>query len=259
MSEFYSCLYIPFLLNLLYPGYFFFPPSFHLMLKANRSFFTSALSYELQNHITKCCWKSPLSCSTDTLNSVSPKQNLLFFISPYSKPCVSPLLLEEARSMDIILQVISSFSPNLPQYSSRLINFSFSIPIAEYLIQQPFQPLSIFFFKELLYLFIYLFIFGCVGSSFLCEGFLVAASGGHSSSRCAGLSLSRPLVAEHRLQTRRLSSCGSRAQLLRGMWDLPRPGLEPVSPALAGRFLTTAPPGKPPLSILTSQILDAGK
>ena len=24
------------------------------------------------------------------------------------------------------------------------------------------------------------------------------------------------------------------------MWDLPRPGLEPVSPALAGRFLTTA-------------------
>ena len=29
------------------------------------------------------------------------------------------------------------------------------------------------------------------------------------------------------------------------MWDLPRPGLEPVSPALAGGFLTTAPPGKP--------------
>ena len=55
------------------------------------------------------------------------------------------------------------------------------------------------------------------------------------------------LVAEHRLQTRRLSSCGSQAQLLRGMWDLPRPGFEPVSPALAGRFSTTAPPGKPNL------------
>ena len=52
-------------------------------------------------------------------------------------------------------------------------------------------------------------------------------------------------VAEHRLQTRRLSNCGSRAQLLRGMRDLPTPGLEPVSPALAGRFSTTAPPGKP--------------
>ena len=53
------------------------------------------------------------------------------------------------------------------------------------------------------------------------------------------------LAAEHRLQTRRLSNCGSRAQLLRGIWDLPRPGLEPVSPALAGRFSTTGPPGKP--------------
>ena len=59
------------------------------------------------------------------------------------------------------------------------------------------------------------------------------------------LTIAASLVAEHRLQTRRLSNCGSRAQLLRGMWDLARPGLEPVSPALAGRFSTTAPPGKP--------------
>ena len=28
------------------------------------------------------------------------------------------------------------------------------------------------------------------------------------------------------------------------MWDLPGPGIEPVSPALAGGFLTTVPPGK---------------
>ena len=28
------------------------------------------------------------------------------------------------------------------------------------------------------------------------------------------------------------------------MWDLPGPGIEPVSSALAGGFLTTAPPGK---------------
>ena len=59
------------------------------------------------------------------------------------------------------------------------------------------------------------------------------------------LTITAFLVAEHRLQTRRLSNCGSQAQLLRGMWDLPRPGLEPVSPALAGRFSTTVPPGKP--------------
>ena len=59
------------------------------------------------------------------------------------------------------------------------------------------------------------------------------------------LTIVASLVAEHRLQMHRLSSCGSWAQLLRGMWDPPRPGLEPVSPALAGRFSTTAPPGKP--------------
>ena len=59
------------------------------------------------------------------------------------------------------------------------------------------------------------------------------------------LTIAASLVAEPRLQMRRLSNCGSRAQLLRSMWDLPRPGLEPVSPALAGRFSTTAPPGKP--------------
>ena len=29
------------------------------------------------------------------------------------------------------------------------------------------------------------------------------------------------------------------------MWDLPRPGMEPVSSALAGGFFTTEPPGSP--------------
>ena len=54
-----------------------------------------------------------------------------------------------------------------------------------------------------------------------------------------------PPAAEHRLQTRRLSNCGPRAQPFRSMWDPPKPGPEPVSPALAGRPSTTAPPGKP--------------
>ena len=64
------------------------------------------------------------------------------------------------------------------------------------------------------------------------------------------------LVSEHRLQTCRLSSCGSWAQLLRGMWDPPRPGLEPTSPALTGRLSTTAPPGKPlRVSFITSHCM----
>ena len=62
------------------------------------------------------------------------------------------------------------------------------------------------------------------------------------------LTIAAPPAAGHRLQTRRLSSCGSRAQPLRGTWDPPRPGPEPASPALAGRLSTTAPPGKPKFS-----------
>ena len=65
------------------------------------------------------------------------------------------------------------------------------------------------------------------------------------------------LAAEHRLPgppasatavhalEHRLRSCGAQAWLLRGMWGLPRPGNELVSPALAGGFFTTEPPGKP--------------
>ena len=46
------------------------------------------------------------------------------------------------------------------------------------------------------------------------------------------------LVSEHRL-----SSCGTGA-LFPGMGNLPGPGIELKSPALAGGFSTTGPPGK---------------
>ena len=104
-----------------------------------------------------------------------------------------------------------------------------------------------FFFFNIIYLFIYLFIFLAVlGLRFCVRAFSSCGKRGPLFIAVRGpLTVAASLVAEHRLQTRRLSSCGSRAQLLRGMWDLPRPGLEPVSPALAGRFSTTAPAGKP--------------
>ena len=41
--------------------------------------------------------------------------------------------------------------------------------------------------------------------------------------------------------------------MLRSIWDLPRPGFEPVSPALAGGFLTPAPPGKSEKHFLIKQ------
>ena len=45
----------------------------------------------------------------------------------------------------------------------------------------------------------------------------------------------------------KLNSCGPWAWLLHDMWDIPRSGTEPMSPALAGESFTTEPPGKPKL------------
>ena len=39
--------------------------------------------------------------------------------------------------------------------------------------------------------------------------------------------------------------------------DLPNPGIEPTSPALAGRFFTTEPPGKPSNTVLELSILSS--
>ena len=115
-----------------------------------------------------------------------------------------------------------------------------------------------FFFKETCWLFkyilfIYLFVYLAVlGLSSCARAF---SSCGERRplfiAVCRPLTVAASLVAEHKLQMRRLSSCGSRVQLFHGMWDLPRPGLEPVSPALAGRFSITASPGKPHTSLLT--------
>ena len=43
------------------------------------------------------------------------------------------------------------------------------------------------------------------------------------------------------------------------MWDLPRPGIKPVSPALAGGFLTTGPPGKSLPSKVSSVLITANQ
>ena len=146
--------------------------------------------------------------------------------------------------------------------------------MAKYLSPRVFCCCFVCLFINLLF---YLFIFGCVGPLFPHAGFFwlrrtVATL--HCSARtshCSGFSCCRArapgarasVVAAHRLSScgswapeHRLSSCGARAQLLRGMWDLPGPGLKPVSPALAGGFLTTAPPGKP-LSPTLSHVLGA--
>ena len=79
----------------------------------------------------------------------------------------------------------------------------------------------------------------------LCELFLVAESLDYSSLWYMGFLLLWPLLLPSigsRLVS--LASCGAQALLLRGMWSLSSPGTEPMSPALSGGFLSTAPPGR---------------
>ena len=82
------------------------------------------------------------------------------------------------------------------------------------------------------------FLFGCAG--LLCCCAWAFSSCGARASQCS--SFSRCVVWATGCAG--LSSCGTWAQLPLGMWDFPRPGIEPVCPALAGRFSTTGPLGK---------------
>ena len=104
-----------------------------------------------------------------------------------------------------------------------------------------FSILSFAFFFFLIYLFM-----AVLGLRFCSRAFSSRGKWGPPFIAVRGPpTIAAPPAAEHRLQTRRPSNCGSRAQSLHGTWDPPRPGLKPVSPALAGRLSTTAPPGKP--------------
>ena len=97
------------------------------------------------------------------------------------------------------------------------------------------------------------FFFGCAGSSLLHASFsLVVVSGGSSLVAGCGLLTAVASLAKLGFQVAPgsvvaacgLSSCGPQTQLLLGTWDLPRPRIKPVSPALAGRFPTTEPAGR---------------
>ena len=59
-----------------------------------------------------------------------------------------------------------------------------------------------------------------------------------------------PLIAAASLVAHTLWSVQASVAVVHSMWDRPRPGFEPVPPALAGRFLPTGPPEKSKLIIL---------
>ena len=106
------------------------------------------------------------------------------------------------------------------------------------------------FKKKIMYFWLYWVFIASHGLS------LVAASRGYSSLWCAGFSLRWLLLLQRidlryagfsscspglsscssRALERRLSSCGTWSQLVWGIWNLPRPGIEPLSPSSQGRF-----------------------
>ena len=140
----------------------------------------------------------------------------------------------------------------------------FSLKVLQYLVLH----LGLFL-KNILFIFIYLFILAALG--------LRCCVWATLQLWCLGFSLRWLLLlgstgsGEHRLQGARvsiyaacgLSSCdsqalghtlssGAQAQLPCSMWSLPRPGIEPVTSALAGRLSTSGPPGKPYTQVFNS-------
>ena len=112
------------------------------------------------------------------------------------------------------------------------------------------QPICVYVFKDIFILFIswLCWVFFAVHRSSpiaLEQGLLCSCP--EWASHCCGFSLWRKGFSHcgSWALAHRLSSCHAQAELLRGIWDLPGPGIEPVALALAGGFFTTEPPGNP--------------
>ena len=115
-----------------------------------------------------------------------------------------------------------------------------------YIILQKFIKLYIILFIDL--------IFGCAGSLWLrrlfsgCREWGLLSSCSVRASAYGGFSHCRARAVGRT----GFSNCRTWAQLLHSMWDLPGSGIKPVSPALVGRLLSTAPSGKSSTSLLSS-------
>ena len=138
----------------------------------------------------------------------------------------SPECLLMLLSILINLLCLSSLVSSLPRNSQGWVR-CFLLSFYAYL-------LKLFF---LVYSFIiFFYFFGSAESLLLCMGFslrwLLLWSTGCRYRRATVVAACR------------LSSCGTWAQLLRGRWDLPGPGIEPVSSVMASEFSSPVPPEK---------------
>ena len=113
-----------------------------------------------------------------------------------------------------------------------------------------FNKVFFFFFPT------YYFIFVCAQSSLPCPGFLQLQRAG-ATPCCSGQPCHCSGSSCHQALGRMgFSSCG--AELLHGMWNLPGPRMEPVSPTLAGIFLSIVPQGKSKLFFFFHLLSEAG-
>ena len=155
------------------------------------------------------------------------------------------------------LSVISPAFPYIPWPTSPHILHNIDFSKAKGILS--WRPLHMFFSLPRICLKRDLFIFW-LWWVFLaaCGLSLAVVSGGYSSLWCEGFSLQGLLLLRSTGFTARgLRSngsqalaqdqwlCGAQALLICGMWDRPGAGNEPVSPALARRFLTIKHQGSP--------------
>ena len=82
-------------------------------------------------------------------------------------------------------------------------------------------------------MYLFLLIFAVALGCHCCQwAFSSHGEWGYSSLQGTDFSLLRCFLLQGTgLRARRLGSCDTRAELPCGMWDLPKPGIKPVSPA----------------------------
>ena len=146
-----------------------------------------------------------------------------------------------------------------PPPSRILVEFHFSSPLKWSLavwlslVNMIWVEVTCHFFNVLFHLFLaVLSLLGLspVEASGVCSASRWLLSLCSLGSRVHGLQDCGSRALEHRL-----NRCAAQVELLWGMRSPPRPGIKPVSPTSAGRFLSTVPPGKSPHVVSEKKLL----
>ena len=152
----------------------------------------------------------------------------------------------------MLIPATHAISPNVYKTLSQCVVIKKFITYFAFIFCTKSSKCSVFF-KYLFYIFINVFL-TALGHHCCARAFSSCAKWGNSLEACRLLTAVASPVAEHELWGVGISSRGSQALssgfksrawawLPPGMQNLPRLGVEPRSPAMAGRFLTTGPPG----------------